>query len=71
MLDLSGVLALRGAYRPLPAANQGILVFVTDVLGHSKSNFPPFSQYLSAVSKVTTPDNNHLARHFNIVLIHC
>jgi len=53
---------------PLPARDS---VFVTDVLGHSKSNFSPFSHYLSAVSKVTAPENNHLAWHFNIVLIHC
>lgn len=70
MSDLSGVLMLTSAYScfPLPTRDSA---FVTDMLGHSKSNFSPFSHCLSAVSKVTTPESNHLAWHFDIVLIRC
>lgn len=69
-LDLPSTLMLRGASSPFLLLTRD-LVLVTDMPGHSKSNFSPFSHYLSAVCKVTTLENNHVAWHFNMVLIHC
>lgn len=69
-LDLPSMLMLRGASSPFLLLTRD-LVFVTDMPGHSKSNFSPFSHYLSAVYKVTTLENSRVAWHFNMVLIHC